>query len=326
MSNVNIRSVVRRIDHVITKKLGERDALIILLFHSVFLDGDEANSNTVVPNLGLRLDDFRQLMEHYHKNGYKFVSPSEMLNDLPRGKYCLLTFDDGYYNNRRILPILESFNAPALFFVSSQHVIHNRSFWWDVVHRIGSQEGKSQTEIEDETNGFKSMRHDEIAAELSRRYGDESHKPIGDLDRPFTPRELAEFASHELVHLGNHTSDHAILTNYDSRGVRQQIRKGQDDIAQMTGVVPRIISYPNGNFSDEICHIAREEGLQMGITTLSQKNSLPLDRRGLKSMKLSRFMAKPFSSIEEQCLGHRSDLGLVYRLYNFKQRLRKAYS
>ena len=41
----------------------------------------------------------------------------------------MLTFDDGYYNNHLALPVLEEFDVPALFFISTNHVKQQKCFW-----------------------------------------------------------------------------------------------------------------------------------------------------------------------------------------------------
>ena len=45
--------------------------------------------------------------------------------------------------------------------------------------------------------------------------------------------ELAAFAASPHVHLGNHTVDHAILTNEDEAGVDEQIRGCQRDLQEL---------------------------------------------------------------------------------------------
>ena len=51
-----------------------------------------------------------------------------------RQKIAILTFDDGYFNNSLILPILEEFGVPALF-IATDNIRENKCFWWDVHYR-----------------------------------------------------------------------------------------------------------------------------------------------------------------------------------------------
>ncbi|MEJ7665168.1 MAG: polysaccharide deacetylase family protein [Hymenobacter sp.] len=64
------------------------------------------------------------------------MSPADVLRGLdPAGKYALITFDDGYFNNHLALPVLRRYGVPATFFISSHHVLSGQAFWWDVVYR-----------------------------------------------------------------------------------------------------------------------------------------------------------------------------------------------
>ena len=63
---------------------------------------------------------------------------------------------------------------------------------------------------------------------------------------------LQDFARCRYVHLGNHTRDHGILTNYTATGIAQQLGEAQNDLERMVGIKPSCVSYPNGNYSPEV--------------------------------------------------------------------------
>lgn len=301
--------------------VGEACSLIVLVFHSLLDDRGKASSSLLHPELSIEVSNVRQLVDHFTRSGYEFVSPTQLADGLPRGKYCLLTLDDGYSNNHHILPILETYDIPAILFVSTKHVLENQCFWWDVVSRRRAEEGIPWPQVQAEINALETLRHDTITTEVRNCFGANALTPLGDLDRPFSPAELQEFASHRLVHLGNHTGNHALLTNYDQRGVRQQSREAQHDIAELTGVRPRAISYPRGLVTDQIVEIARDEGLEMGFTVQSVKNSIPLNSNGHRQMMLGRFILDNRHSVAEQCVAFRSDVRMLARLNRLCQKL-----
>ncbi len=137
------------------------------------------------------------------------------------------------------------------------------------------------------------------------------------MDRPFTPGELSAFAEHQLVSLGNHTKNHAILTNYSLAEAREQIQGGQDAIREMTGKMPEMISYPNGNSSPEIQRAAREAGLRLGAVVRGGKNRLPLKTGAPEAMTLKRFTLWGDRGITAQCRVSRANVsfyGLVESL------------
>src|SRR5207245_10228312 len=150
--------------------------------------------------------------------------------------------------------------------------------------------------------GYKRLKTEEVESDLKKKFGKDALRPVGDLDRPFTPGELREFAGHRLVSVGNHTKNHAILTNYGLAEVREQIQGGQDALQQMTEKTPEMISYPNGNSSPQIEQAAREAGLQLGVLVRRGKNRLPLKIGRPEAMSLKRFIRWGDCGIVVQCL------------------------
>jgi peptidoglycan/xylan/chitin deacetylase (PgdA/CDA1 family) len=280
----------------------EEGALLCFLFHGLFENDEEVRSGMLDPQQGVTVEMFRAFLGHFREQGYSFVSPGQILEGLPPGgKHVLLTFDDGYCNNLRALPAMEEFNAPAVFFISSEHVREEKAFWWDVAYREGGKRGKTETEIRGAVAGYKRMKTEEVERGLKKEFGKDALRPVGDLDRPFTAAELRAFAGHRLVSLGNHTRNHAILSNYSLAEAREQIQGGQDAILEMTGKMPDMISYPNGNSSPEIRQAAREAGLRLGAVVRRGKNRLPLKTRGTDAMALRRHILWGDSGIDAQC-------------------------
>jgi peptidoglycan/xylan/chitin deacetylase (PgdA/CDA1 family) len=304
-----VRSTDAAVARVYLSLFQERNALINFLFHSLFRDERDIAKNLVDPLERTTVAKFRQLIEYYVAHGYRFVSPDDLLNGLGSdGKYAMLTFDDGYFNNSLALPILEEFKVPALFFISTNHVRRQKSFWWDALYRERAAQGASQRELHHNAMAMKDRRTDQIEAELIERFGSDVLRPRGDLDRPFTESELRDFVRHPLVHIGNHTADHAILTNYTSQEARQQVMGAQEALREMTGVEPISIAYPNGAHNESIVQICREVGLKLGFTIRPEKISLPL---GADLMQLGRFVPDGHGRIDSQCRTYRSDL-LLY--------------
>jgi peptidoglycan/xylan/chitin deacetylase (PgdA/CDA1 family) len=313
-----IQQIVRGADEAIARVYlalrGERNGIISLLFHSLFRDEKEIALNAVDPLERTTISNLRQAIEYYLNYGYRFISPLELLGELdPNGKYALLTFDDGYYNNIHALPVLEDYRVPAAFFISTDHVRQNKCFWWDVLYRERRAQGAPHRKIYREALSMKSRRTDEIEAELTSRFGPEAFKPRGDLDRPFTPGELREFARSPYVCLGNHTANHAILTNYDGDEVRRQIRDAQDSLREMTGVTPSIIAYPNGAHDQRVIAACNEAGLKVGFTIRPQKNVIPRVSQSASLLQMGRFVLQGSDPIARQCRTFRSDVLLYGR-------------
>lgn len=311
-----IQNLVRRTDaavaHAYLALFRERAAIRSFLFHSLFRDEREMERNLLDPLQRTTVAQFRQFVEYYAESGYRFVTPADLVAGLePGGRYAMITFDDGYYNNVLALPVLESCGANATFFISTNHVRQNKSYWWDALYRARAAQGTSHDTIYSEALSLKHLRTEAIEAQLLERFGPQALTPQTDIDRPLTPAELKEFAQHPSVHLGNHTANHAILTNYTPAEARAQLADAQDALHEMTGTTPISVAYPNGGYNDNVIAIAREVGLKVGFTVRPAKNLMKPDADPLR---LGRFCPEGDIPIRTQCRTFRSDL-LVYGMF-----------
>ena len=312
-----IANKIRQIDYlfnsVYLKLIGERKSLIIFLFHVLFRNSDECCSNIVHPQQGITLEHFRQFVEYYLSHRYIFVSPDDILNGLDSNKnYALITFDDGYYNNCYALPILRQYKVPALFLISTHYVKHNKPFLWDVLYREKIKPGMSTQNVLEDISSLTSIRTNaEIEKYITDEFGKEALVPIGDIDRPFTPCELKDFAKEKFVFLGNHTSEHAYLANCSSNEIRSTIFEAQNSLYDMTGTLPRYISYPDGAYSNEVIKITRQMGFRLGMAVDNRKNYLPIDFQSDEPLRLGRFPLGQNSRLIKQCQLFRSDIRLT---------------
>lgn len=293
----------------------EKNSLITVLFHGLFRNNAEIVLNLVDPLEKITVEHFRRFVEYFLNHDYNFISPDDISNGLNNHKkYLLVTFDDGYFNNHLALPVLKEYEVPAVFFISTDHIKYNTCFWWDVLYRERSRQGANAAKIHSEADQLKCKTTDEIENHIKGIFGEKSFHPQSDIDRPFTVSELKKFADEKYVCLGNHTGRHAILTNYSPEGIKGEIRRCQKTIFDWTGAKPTIISYPNGNHSDEIVRISEESGLRLGLTVIPKKNLLPINHGTNDCMRLGRFILKGDSNITKQCDLIRSDLLLAERL------------
>jgi len=220
----------------------------------------------------------------------------------------MITFDDGYANNQYALTVLKEYKVPGIFFTCANNVLYNKCFWWDVLYRERKQRGGSEDNIREERRYLKVKKIHEIEKYLKNEFGEESFHPRGDIDRPFTVKELRSLSEEMLVCVGNHTSDHAILTNYSRAEIKAQVTTAQEIIHSITRTIPQMIAYPNGKYSKEVIEVCQESGLCIGFTTEPGKTYLPIERAGSRVMSLGRFTLWGNRCIRNQCEGFRSDV------------------
>lgn len=321
MMKKDIASIIKLPDlmfsQIYLKFFQEKNSLITFLFHGLFRNEKEITLNLVDPQPWITVEQFRQFVEYYLDHGYTFISQNDILNGLNNDKkHIMITFDDGYYNNKYALPILKEYQIPAVFFISTSHVKYNKCFWWDVLYRERIKLGMSLRNISHEQNQLKLKKSEEIERYLIDMFGAKAFKPIDDIDRPFTLSELKDFSKEKYVFLGNHTSDHAILTNYPLDGIKLQILAAQNTIYDITGITPIIISYPDGGYSAEVIRISKEIGLKLGVTVDPKKNYLPIDYQSNDCMRLGRFRLSDNDNLIKQCELFRSDIVLYPRIWS----------
>ena len=296
--------------------------LIVLLFHSLFENQEEIDQNLIDPQQRITAKDFENIVLHFKNQGFNFTNPIDVENGLdPKKKHILLTFDDGYYNNRLALNIINKHKVATTFYISIRHLIQQKLFWWDVIYREEKKIGQSDNDISSKCNELKHHTNDVIEEMLISKYGDSSLSPLSDIDRPFTIAELKEFAKNEFVYIGNHTMDHAILTSYGIDSAKKQIIECQQELAKIIGYTPNSISYPNGNFNTDILDICREAGLKIGITGVTKQNKTTIASTN-DQFKLGRFVPYSGKNLLKQCLLFQSSFSTYAIIKGLNKRLR----
>lgn len=299
--------------------------LLVFTFHSLFSSAEETNFGLVDPQQKITTEKFRTFVAHFLEQGYQFVSPEKIVAGLnPVGNHAMITFDDGYFNNLRALPVLEEFQVPAVFCISTNHVASGKPFWWDVLYREGSKNGLSSEEVDRARSEFKRMHTRDVENKLASEFGNTCLRTASDLDRPMTPGELQKLANHPMARIGNHTCDHAILTNYPLSEVREQICGAQEMLGTLTGQPPLLIAYPNGNVSADIVQTARDAGLAVGVTVQPGLNRIGRGGQIRDILVLRRFTLWGDSDIGTQCRIARSPLTLQAAFATIRAKMRDA--
>ena len=83
-------------------------------------------------------------MDGYMDSPFSWATKTENNDEV---EFIHVTFDDGYYNNTKILPLLEEYQIPAHIFVTTKNVLLNQRFWWDVLYEHMVLSGKNWKEI-----------------------------------------------------------------------------------------------------------------------------------------------------------------------------------
>lgn len=226
--------------------------LTILTYHEV-----QADSQSLIPNYAISVDQFKLHIDWLKKNGYHFVNVDQVLAAQKglkplKEKSVLLTFDDGYASfYQSVFPILEQYQIPALLSV------------------VGAW----------------------LSPDLNQsvQFGD-SKIPRNQL---VTWQQLQQMQSSGWVEIGSHSYDlhHGILGNpqgntqpaattrlynptknsYESdRDYEQRIQKDlakNNQLFKQHGIKsPRVMAWPYGRYNQQSMQIAQKAGMPLSLT------------------------------------------------------------
>lgn len=141
----SLRQSIRRLKRRYTPKS------LILMYHRIA----EVNSDPWVLSVSPR--HFAEHLEILRKKGYS-VSLQQLVSflhdgDLPQ-RSAVITFDDGYADNLHIAkPLLESYEVPVTFFITTGYIGQERELWSDELNRLLLQPGTLPEELTLTVNG-----------------------------------------------------------------------------------------------------------------------------------------------------------------------------
>tara|TARA_B100000315_G_C14583645_1_gene591809 strand:+ start:2664 stop:3641 length:978 start_codon:yes stop_codon:yes gene_type:complete len=275
----NIGTLLRKLDqftnNLYLRISDEKNILLSFMFHAINIDEKIKINELINPLLVCNINDLKIIIEYLLYNKYVFITPDDYLKGKKHSKrYVTLTFDDGYYNNIAALTVLKEYGIPAVFFISTKYVLEKKAFWWDIIYRERMKRGTTIQLIANEISQQKNKNVIDIEKYITNEYGDKSLKPISDIDRPFTSSELKQFSKENYVHIGNHTFSHTVLTICSDTQVKDEMLRAQNDLKMITGIKPTTISFPNGDYSDNILNITKQIGFHSVFTTKGEKNKI----------------------------------------------------
>ena len=305
--HVSIKSVgarlLRRIDmshSCLSARRGtDQDHLLSLNFHSI-------SANERVPggygddHLVHTIDQFAEAIAYFQSQGFQFLRCVDLLADLPRnGRFVHLSFDDGYANNLEVLPVLEQFQVPATFFVTTGHIESGDAYWWDAVYHLGMQQGHSRRQIDRLQLELTNQSPRAFHRSLETLLGDGPIRPQGDRDRPMTIDELRQLAAHSLVEIGNHSHNHYSLPGCTPEVAVQQITDAQDWLVDVLGQPAKAFAYPYGYWNEASIQAVAAAGIQLAFGTHGGRTRTPIQEHQQRS--IGRYELKRGDSINGQC-------------------------
>lgn len=291
-----IPCIIEKLGHLINPVIlnfkNEKHRLLIFYFHGIYESLSQKELNHIDPQNNITIHQLIEFIDYFLDNKYTFVSPKDLSTDLQKDKsYAMITFDDGYYNNSLAINILDKYKIPATIFVTTRNIFETKSFWWDIIYKYRTREHISLESIRKEQISLKKYKYAHIERYIEQNFGYKSFNPWSDIDRPFNKSELKEISQSPYISIGNHTHNHAILTNYSNKEIKDEFITSNNLLLEIIGSKPCSVAFPNGNFNNTILQIAQSEGFKYAFTTQSNINKLPIPEND-KIISLNRFMVR----------------------------------
>lgn len=307
-----MRSLFKQIEQRIAialsdiRKRAPKPVLRIWAFHALCENEAIRQKRFTHPHYTHTLAELKQVIAFCLDRGFQFTALSAFEDtdfhcDAPR---IALTFDDGYDNQRWALPILEAFQVPATFFIPSQYVESQQRFWWDVWWSQKSHLHTEQTWIQQEAKLAAEL-PEKIVQNMLAEWGRAIFEP-NEANRPMNREALIQLAKHPLVHIGNHTHSHPVLTHVSPVRLHKEIEEAQAHLVHWCGdkALP-MMAYPNGASNAKVQKAAQEAGMKWAFTTrqavIQDVNEQPLNlprysfRSDLDLMQQLRYFTSDFS-------------------------------
>ncbi len=213
----------------ILKKVNLSNNKFILMFHGVSKNKSNSLNQHLQPHLDIK--QFENIIKMLNEN-YCFLKPDEIFNNKKKG--ILLTFDDGFQNNyNNVIPILNSYDIPGLFFISTQHVIEPNN-WLSFI----KQNMKKYT-----------VNQDILSADLKIDYFD-----------GLTKDQIIKIANNPLHTIGSHTVTHPDLTKLSVTNIDSELINSKNYLENITNKPIEYFAYPYGNYNKIVIENVKKAG------------------------------------------------------------------
>lgn len=247
---------IRSFDNIINNN----KKIVFLLFHSIVKNEDQLKLNHIDPEWAVTINEFREILDRFLELGYKFITFKDLVGISSYNNYdknIIIHFDDGYYNNSNILPILNEYKINSHFFLVTNNILNGEKFWWDALYNKAKEKGLNfQAELRKINNNNNSS-IEKIKLKLLSNFNKNVFKPLSDIDRPFNTDEIIDFSKSKYVSIGNHTTDHSNLENLNSNLVISKIKNAETFIKKNIGHSEKTFSFPNSAHNESNFKILR---------------------------------------------------------------------
>lgn len=192
-----------------------------------------------------------------------------------------ITVDDGYLDNYKLMfPVVKQKQIPVTVFLSTDFLDSGRVLWAvrirEIIMHTSLTKLKGPIDLDLQTpkeraRATQILKEFLAPIEPSRRLEiiEEMAAELK-VDRQSKFRSLTWSQVREMmgcgISFGSHTAHHSILTKVPKDVMYKEITDSRDRMEAETGHQPKLFSYPNGNYDDDVANCLRRAGYQAAVT------------------------------------------------------------
>lgn len=226
----------------------------------------------------------------------------------------VITFDDGFMNNyTEAQPILEKYNIPATFFITTSFIETNQPIWTDYLYLILKNASVKELNLSDLGLGNYKLSNEACVYDAKMSLGNKlkqtdvagkneklkiisqrCQSKLGNDDfNPFLGMDwdsLNKLNQSELVSIGSHAVHHEILSRLPESDAMSEIVNSKNILARRLNSEIDSFAYPNGqpeDFNQEIKKIVFEN-YKSCLTTIEGLNKINDNVYNLKRIGIGR--------------------------------------
>lgn len=253
----------------------------LLVYHGICLN-DHLRFNT----LFIKLKTFESQLQLYKKY-FNLVS----LDDFYQQKFnkdkfnVCLTFDDGFANNYKfVLPLLEQYQVPAVFFITGIRNAGYDILWNDILsvsYRCGPSKlvfkneefvkGKDKRYISSSTHKrlVDILRSTEFEdkAELMQILDPFKNRAESDYWLQMTGEQIRTLSGSKWATIGSHGYYHNDLAKVSPASAKEEIVQSKQYLEKITGKEIKALAFPYGSYTKETVNDAKNAGYLQLLAT-----------------------------------------------------------
>jgi len=216
---------------------------------------------------------FKRHIEYLAKK-YNFISLGRLVeaidskdwSDIPP-KGLVVTIDDGYRENYRLLEIFKTDNIKPTIYLCSDIVNTNRKLWFRTGYRnfqsLKKHDSQKRLEVLRDTTDY----------EPRKEYSTRQTLDLAEL------REMSPY-----VDFQSHSKFHPVLTTCPDQECQEEIGGSKENLEKLLNKKIEHYSYPNGDYSGREIELVKNSGYKSARTLDLGRNSIHSDSYRLRAM------------------------------------------